>query len=164
MNKSKKKFIKTQQKPKKKAINRKTAVTATVVVVLVAAAVVLLLFRSVSQSANLSQFTDVSWVCTSAHNASGDEVELSEVYNTNYSSYQGSLNFSDDGTFSLWLSPGSPDDGTHVGNYKIESDSEIKVTFSGGYECSFDVNRKKGEIISIVVPYGDYYEVYFTKQ
>ena len=164
MSKSKKRSINTQQKPKKKSIKKRTAITLTVAAVFATAAVALLIFRSVTQSAKLSQFTDVSWVCTSAYNASGDEVELSEIYNTNYSSYKGSLNFRDDGTFSLWLSPGSPDDGTHVGNYRIESDAEIKVTFSGGYECSFDVNRKNGEITSIVVQYNDNYEVYFTRK
>ena len=40
-----------------------------------------------------AELTSSAWVPEGAKNASGDEVEMSEVYNTNYSAYQGSVSF-----------------------------------------------------------------------
>lgn len=130
------------------------------IVIAVALVVVVTLFNLGS---NVSELYDYMWIPNIAHNASGDEVEMSEVYNTNYSSYQGSLTFKDNGTFSLWLSPGSPDDGTHSGTYKLESDDKISVEFDEGTQTKFEIIRDNGEIKNIIVNYNSY-EVIFGKQ
>lgn len=130
------------------------------IVIIVALVVVISLFNLGS---NASELYDYMWIPNIAHNASGDEVEMSEVYNTNYSSYQGSLTFKDNGTFSLWLSPGSPDDGTHSGTYKLESEDKIAIQFDEGTQTTFDIIRDNGEIKNIIVNYNTY-EVKFSKQ
>ena len=99
----------------------------------------------------------------SAHNASGDEVEVGEIYNTNYTTYQGSLSFEDDGTFEFWLSPGAPDDGTHGGKYTIKDNSVIDVTFDNGESQNFKIEDKNGHIASITAEY-EGYKVQFVKQ
>ena len=146
--------------PKKKKSNKLPIFITSAVVFIIAVIIVIV---SVSSCSNLSELYDYTWVPYIAHNASGDEVEMSEVYNTNYSSYQGSLTFKDNGTFSLWLSPGTPDDGTHSGTYKLESDNKISVKFDEGTQTTFDIVRDNGEIKNIIVNYNAY-EVTFSKQ
>ena len=105
----------------------------------------------------------VSSVPEGAKNASGDEVEMSEVYNTNYSAYQGSMSFSDDGTFTLWLSPGSPDDGTHSGKYTVSASDKVNLSFDDGTNTSAALTQKNGKISAVVLKYNDY-EITFVKQ
>lgn len=109
------KFEANRAVKKKNKKKKTTAIVSSVIAacVFIIAAIVAVNVLSPSVTAEL---TSSAWVPEGAKNASGDEVEMSEVYNTNYSAYQGSMSFSDDGTFTLWLSPGSPDDGTHSGN------------------------------------------------
>ena len=109
---------------KKKNKKKKTTAIVTSFIaacVFIIAAIVAVNVLSPSVTAEL---TSSAWVPEGAKNASGDEVEMSEVYNTNYSAYQGSMSFSDDGTFTLWLSPGSPDDGTHSGKYTASASTK----------------------------------------
>lgn len=109
------KFEANRAVKKKNKKKKTTAIISSVIAacIFIIAAIVAVNVLSPSVTAEL---TSSAWVPEGAKNASGDEVEMSEVYNTNYSAYQGSMSFSDDGTFTLWLSPGSPDDGTHSGN------------------------------------------------
>ena len=107
------------------------------------------------------EIKDTVWVPSSADNASGDEVDIREVYNSYYSNYQGTLSFESNGTFELWLSPGNPTDGTHTGTYEIAGD-KINVLFDDDTQSQFDIVTK-GEKQCIVVTY-DGYKVYFTKQ
>ncbi len=107
------------------------------------------------------EIKDTAWVPSSADNASGDEVDIREVYNSYYSNYQGTLSFESNGTFELWLSPGNPTDGTHTGTYEIAGD-KINVLFDDDTQSQFDIVTK-GEKQCIVVTY-DGYKVYFTKQ
>lgn len=102
-----------------------------------------------------------TWIPMSAQNASGDEVLLNEVYNNNYTNYQGSLIFHSDGTFSFWMSPGDPSDGTHSGTYKLEGD-KINVLFDDDTQSQFDV-KKSGDSEFIVVTYNGY-DVTFERQ
>lgn len=103
------------------------------------------------------------WESVSAYNASGDEVDMQQVYNNYYSSYQGSMRFKDDNTFTFWMSPGNPEDGTHSGVYTYNhEDDTISVEFGSGDKAKFDIVRKKDNTIKrIEVPYGDYI-VYFV--
>lgn len=129
----------------------------------VIAFLLIIMIVAFNSGSNVSELYDYTWIPYTAHNASGDEVDMTEVYNTNYSSYQGSLTFKDDGTFSLWLSPGTPDDGTHSGTYKLESADKISVQFDEGTQTTFDIVRDNGEIKNIIVNY-DAYEVTFSRQ
>ena len=87
MSKSKKnkKRNKVNHTDNKNKFNRKKAITVTVVLLVIVVAVVALIF-TMHNKANDIVGTD--WVSSSAVNASGDEVEMAEVYNTNYTSYQ----------------------------------------------------------------------------
>ena len=107
------------------------------------------------------QLGESTWVPLSAKNASGDEVTLNEVYSTHYSNHQGSMIFHSDGTFSFWMSPGDPMDGTHSGTYKQEGD-KINVLFDDDTQSQFDV-KKSGDSEFIIVTY-DGYDVTFTRQ
>lgn len=160
MSKSKKNKKRNKVNPtdNKNKFNRKKAITVTVVLLVIVVAVVALIF-TMNNKANDIVGTD--WVSTSAVNASGDEVEMAEVYNTSYTSYQGSLSFKDDGTFSLWLTPGTSEDGTHSGKYTVNGDT-ITATFDDGETTtSFYIHRNGDKIESISLNYEDY-EVYFT--
>lgn len=142
---------------------RKKVVCYSVAAVIILIAVTLFTIWFCLKNSKISQLCNYSWVCSSAENASGDEVELSEIYRTNSTSYQGSLTFNDDGTFSLWLTPGSPDDGTHSGKYKFSSDSELDITFDEGTHTSFKLIYNNNIISNIIVKYQDY-DITFKKQ
>lgn len=163
MSKKNKKKNQKVNLPKKKKIKKLPIIIISAVVLVIIAIAVIFAVSSCSSTANASQLYNYSWIPTTAHNASGDEVEMSEVYSTNYTSYQGSLTFKDDGTFSLWLSPGTPDDGTHSGTYELTEDDKISAQFDEGTLTSFDIFRENGEIKNIIVYY-DVYEVTFSKQ
>ena len=106
-----------------------------------------------------NQLYDARWVPVSAKNASEDEVELAEVYNVKYTNYQGYLTFDKEGTFQLWMSPGSPEDGTHTGTFELDGDT-IKATFDEGTKTEFYIQREDGLIKTIKLGY-DEYTVYF---
>ena len=160
MSKSKKnkKRNKVNHTDNKNKFNRKKAITVTVVLLVIVVAVVALIF-TMHNKANDIVGTD--WVSSSAVNASGDEVEMAEVYNTSYTSYQGSLSFKDDGTFSLWLTPGTSEDGTHSGKYTVNGDTITAAFDDGETTTSFYIHRNGDKIESISLNYEDY-EVYFT--
>lgn len=160
---SKKKSSKKNNIVKKKQTKKSSVVIWSAVATAIVAVIAVAIVFSYTKNAKLSQLCDYTWIPVTAKNASGDEVEMIEVYQTNYTSYQGSLTFSDDDTFSLWLSPGTPDDGTHSGKYKLSDEDTIDVTFDEGTSTSFYIKQNDNEIESIVVYY-DEYEVYFNKQ
>ena len=101
------------------------------------------------------------WVPLRAVDASGDEADMNDIYNTHYSNYQGSLSFESNGTFEFWMGPGNPADGSHTGMYK-QKDGKIDAVFDNDTEMQFEI-RNEGDAPLIVVPYGEY-EVYFIKQ
>lgn len=123
-----------------------------------AALICLIVFTACNGSVNLS---DTLWIPASANNASGDEVDIREVYNSHYSNYQGSLSFSSNGTFELWLSAGDPTDGTHTGTYELAGD-KINVLFDDDTQSQFEV-KKSGDSEFIIVTYNEY-DVTFTRQ
>ena len=156
---------------KKKTTAIVTSVIAACVFIIVAIVAVNVLSPSVT-----AELTSSAWVPEGAKNASGDEVEMSEVYNTNYSAYQGSMSFSDDGTaiasvevssddgtFTLWLSPGSPDDGTHSGKYTVSASDKVNLSFDDGTNTSAALTQKNGKVSAVVLKYNDY-EITFVKQ
>lgn len=156
--KSKKKRNTNNSAMQKSDFNRRKAIIATVIVLVLAVSVIALIF---SMKVKTDDISDTDWVSSSAVNASGDEVEMAEVYNTNYSTYKGSLSFRNDGTFSLWLTPGTVEDGTHTGKYTVDGDTISAVFDDGATATSFYIHRKDDKIESISLNYEDY-EIYFT--
>ena len=144
-------------------IKKKKKTVRTIVVLVITAAVIactvtaVILINQYNKAAN--QLYDTKWIPVSAQNASEDEVELSEVYDSKYSNYQGSLTFTKDGTFQLWMSPGLPEDGTHSGAFELDGDT-IKATFDDGTKTEFYIQRENGLIKTIKLGYSDY-TVYF---
>lgn len=161
--KSKKKKPAVKNREPKKKSYKKTVITLTavgLVIVLGACAIVFAVIRYNSSVA--AQLADTQWIPSGATNASGDEVEMAEVYNSKYTSYQGSLAFTNDGKFTLWLSPGQADDGTHSGTYALADDDTITAYFDEGTQTEFSINRNGNEVDSISINYNDY-EVNFQK-
>ncbi|WP_405354074.1 hypothetical protein [Ruminococcus sp.] len=158
MSKSKKTKKKNNKAVQAKPKNNHKAIIATVVLLVLAVVIGALVFTMNMKSDSLA---NTEWLSSSALNASGDEVEMAEVYNTNYTTYQGSLSFKDDGTFSLWLTPGTSEDGTHSGKYTVSGDTVTASFDDGETETNFYIHRKGDKINSISLNYDDY-EVYFT--
>ena len=96
-------------------------IIGTAVALVCAAAVVLLVINAHTENAK-HVLRNTEWKSVSALNASGDEVDVREVYNVRYSQYQGKLTFDSENGFELWLRPGDPSDGTHSGKYEIDGD------------------------------------------
>ncbi len=163
MSKQKKTSKNNKNVNKKKKMKKAPIIIAIITAVIITAIIVVVSVNPFLFMSKTSQLTNCTWTASSAMNSSGDEVELSEVYNTKYSSYKGNLVFKDDGTFSLWLSPGDPDDGTHSGTYTVKDDSTVDVVFDEGTVTSFKLERNNDEIQYVVVGYNDY-EVYFKKE
>lgn len=160
----KKQNSKIQNKPQKKAVKKLPLIIGIILCIALVAVIIIVSVKSCSKNEAKSELYNNSWVPVAANNASGDEVEMSEIYDTNYTSYQGSLTFREDGTFSLWLTPGTPDDGTHTGKYSLLDDDTISADFDDGTETGFDIIRNDDESIGYIVVYYSDYDVYFTKQ
>lgn len=162
MSKKRKKKTSVKSNTNKSKKSKKAPIILACASVIVIAVIALAVILNFSGSNDIkSGLCDNQWIASSAKNASGDEVEMAEVYKTNYSAYQGSLTFREDGSFSLWLSPGSADDGTHTGKYKLRSDEEIEAYFDDGTNTIFKVCEDNGKAVGVIVNYNDY-EVYFT--
>ena len=162
MSKKGKKITPDQMAERQKIKSKKRKVRTIVVLVIVAAVIActvtaVILINQHNKAAN--QLYDTRWVPVSAKNASEDEVELAEVYNVKYTNYQGHLTFDKEGTFQLWMSPGSPEDGTHSGTFELDGDT-IKATFDEGTKTEFYIQREDGLIKTIKLGY-DEYTVYF---
>ena len=152
----------TNKKSKKKNTNgKKIAIILSIIAVAIVAVVVsVILFGNKGYD-----LTGKSWYSQRATTASADEIDLHEIYNNNYSTYQGAKTLKNGNTFELWLTAGNPDDGTHKGQYSVE-ENKINLTFDSGAKetCTIHTDNK-GNITEIEVPYsnsfGDEYVVYF---
>ena len=160
MAKNKKSSAKAKQTRKKQSKKLPIIISCVIVAIIIAASAILTVSCSSQQKRN-NELCTYQWIPSTAKNASGDEVEMSEIYNTNYTSYQGSLTFNEDGRFSLWLSPGTADDGTHTGSFIVNSDDEIEAFFDDGTNTKFKIERKNGTANGIIINYNDY-EIYFS--
>lgn len=147
-------------KPQKKSKKPLFVALSAIAVLVIAAVIAVCIFINSSAKDKLA---DTSWIPSSAKSASGDEVEMIDVYETNYTAYQGSLSFNDDGTFNFWLTPGDPNDGTHSGKYTLSDDkSKINAEFDNGVTTEFSIIRDNGDISYISVDYNGY-KVQFVK-
>ena len=108
-----------------------------------------------------NELCKTKWTPVSATDASGDEVEMAQIYNTYYSSYKGSLEYFDNDTFSFWMSPGVSSDGTHSGRYEVADGQTVNMYFDDGTNTKFSIKSEDNKIISIEVNY-DEYQIIFT--
>ena len=160
--KSKKSTAKSKQSQKNQS-KKLPIIIGIIIVAIIIAATAISIVSCTSQQNRDNELCSYQWIPSTAKNASGDEVEMSEIYNTNYTSYQGSLTFNDDGRFLLWLTPGTADDGTHTGSFTINSDDEIEAYFDDGTNTTFKIERKNGNANGIIINYNDY-EIYFSHE
>ncbi len=151
---NKKRNKKPNKQEKKKPFPLKKVIIGAVAAVAAVAAIVWFVVQAHVENAK-HVLRGTAWVSQSAKNASGDEVDIHEVYNVKYSQYQGRLTFDEKDRFELWLHPGDAADGTHSGSYTV-SDDKLTVTFDEGTVTDFPVKRSDDGISVIEVPYEDY--------
>lgn len=162
MSKTKAKKKAKQNVKKKKKSNKKLIISLISVAMIIVVVITAAIITNNINSKGIKELCNNSWTAGYAKNASGDEVPMQDVYNSDHTSFKGSLNFFENSTFSLWLSPGNPDDGTHKGTFKlINNNSDIDVTFDDGTQTGFAIERDGDNIKDIIVYYNDY-EVYFV--
>lgn len=147
----------------KKSFNKLKVIIPIAVVSVIA--VIIVITVVVSQNSDTAiiknELCKTKWTPVSATDASGDEVEMAQIYNTYYSSYQGSLEYFDNGTFSFWMSPGASNDGTHSGSYEVADGETVNMYFDDGTNTKFSIKSEDNKIISIEVNY-DEYQIIFT--
>lgn len=153
MAKKKTNNAKQKQAAKKPFPLKKVIIGAVMGAAVIAAVVWLVVQAHVENAKHVLRGT--TWVSQSAKNASGDEVDIHEVYNVRYSQYQGRLTFDDENHFELWLHPGDASDGTHSGTYEM-ADDKLTVTFDEGTVTDFTLKRSDNEISIIELKYEDY--------
>ena len=156
---NKKKPASKSQFKKAKKFPVKPVIAAVIAAALIAALVLLIVLRTNEDNAKHVLRSTV-WVSQTAKTASGDEVDIREVYNVKYSNYQGRLTFDDSGRFELWLSPGDAAGGDHSGTYTLKDDV-ISAVFDNGAAVDFGVRRKDGKVTQIDVAYEEYTVSFF---
>ncbi|MBQ1453164.1 MAG: hypothetical protein IIZ23_04265 [Ruminococcus sp.] len=162
MSAKKKKPAKKNKQPAKKPFPVKPFIGACIAAVLIAGLVVFLVFKT-NEDNKKHLLRSTYWSSISAKNASGDEVDIREVYNVKASTFQGRLEFDKENGFELWLNQGDKDDGTHTGTYDL-SDDKLTATFDSGDVVDFPVIKNGGDIVRIDAPYGDYVVSFFPKE
>ncbi len=163
MSKKKKSKKRKNPYPKKKRKNYKPLIIACAVVVLCAVLIIISYVIYLNTSLEAADFVGRDFRSVSALDASGDEVDMEDIYNVRYDSYQGSLTLKGDGTFELWLTSGSADDGTHRGSYTYDREKQIiNAVFDSGEKAKFKLVRNGDNTLKrIEVPYNGY-TVYFV--
>lgn len=155
MAKKKKASVSDRQKQKNQSKKQlKKIIIGAAAAVLAIAAVALFVIQAHRDSAEHA-LRGTQWVSQSAKTASGDEVDIRQVYNVKYSQYQGKLTFDDQNHFELWLHPGDASDGTHTGTYELKED-KLTAAFDEGTVADFSLVRSDGNVVQIDVPYDDY--------
>ena len=162
MAKKKKKHGPASQDKKKNKFTFRKLLAVAITAAIVSIAVVFIVITARRENAKFV-LRNTYWVSQSAKDASGDEVDIHEVYNVRYSQYQGSLTFDGDNRFQLWLSPGDATDGTHSGTYEVTSDSQADVQYDDGTAAVFHLIRSDGKVTAIELNYRDYI-VSFTEK
>ena len=105
MSGKKKKPAKKNKQPVKKPFPRKAVYRRVIAAVLIAGLVVFLVFRT-NEDNEKHLLRSTYWALSARKTASGDEVDIREVYNVKASTYQGNLTFDGENGFELWLRPG----------------------------------------------------------
>lgn len=158
--KKKKKNNNHQQTQKKNKSVRSSIFAAAVVCGIIAAIVVGVIVYNNVTNITYEEFVGKTMHSKAAYDSSGKEVDLKEVYNNRYDNYQGSLEFNEDETFSMWMTVGSEDDAT--GTYTYSGGDVIKGKFKNGSEIEFKIIRDKDDNFTrIEAPY-EGYTIYFS--
>ncbi len=146
--------------PKKKSHKKQIFAVIISLAIIAVCVISAILIKSCYDSSDFAQLSNSSWIPVSAKNSSDDEVELAEIYNNNYTSYQGSLSFLNDSAFSLWLTPGEPDDGTHSGIYTFADEDTVNLKFDEGTETQLKIFKSENTVTTLALDYGEY-TIYF---
>lgn len=144
--------------PAKKHFNKlKMIVFISLAILIIGIAVFVVILNTNSDTSKIKKdLCKTYWTPISARNASDDEVEIEQIYNTEYSSYKGSLEYHEDNTFSFWMSPGSPDDGTHSGKYEVADNSTVNMYFDDGTNTKFGIEYADGKVLFVEANYDNY--------
>lgn len=160
--KSKKKKNNTAVKSKKHTSKLKIIIFAAVLCVVIGIIVSAVLINLNSDITKIkNELCNTNWIPTSATDASGDEADMAQIYNNNYTSYRGSLDYLDNNSFSFWMTPGAADDGTHSGTYEVADENTVNMYFDDGTNTQFSIKYNDGKVLSVEVNY-DGYKVTFT--
>ena len=164
MSKAKKKKAKKHQPVKKKKSSKKTIIISVCVALAAVLIIAGALIADRLTNVKYADFVGRTFKSQAAYNAKGKEVDLREVYVNaeRYDNYKGSLSFTEDSAFSMWMGPG-PDDGDHEGTFTYNiGENVINGEFKNGTKVKFKIVRSKNDSIKrIEAPYGDY-TIYFS--
>ncbi len=158
-----------KKKPKKKhqiEKKKKSNASSVILAVCVSAAFVLIIVGVIvfDRVTNIkyADFVGHTMQSKAAYDKSGKKVDLYNIYNVQYDSYHGTLQFNEDKTFSLWMTPG-PDDGTNEGTFTYNTwDNVINGKYNSGKKIDFKIVRNEdGSLNRIEAPYEEY-TIYFS--
>lgn len=158
----KKKSKKKHQIVKKKKSPKKTIITVAVVAAVVILAIAGGIILDRMTNPKYLDFVGHTMQSKAAFDESGKKVDLYDIYNVRYDNYHGTLQFNEDKTFSLWMTPG-PDDGTNEGTFTYNNgENVINGKYNSGKKIEFKIVRNKdGSLKRVEAPY-EKYTIYFS--
>ena len=152
----------TDVKSKKHTSKLKIIIFVAVLCVVIGIIISAVFINTNSDTAKIKNaLCNTNWIPTLATDSSGDEVDMAQIYNNNYTSYKGSLDYYDNDSFSFWMTPGASDDGTHSGRYNVEDENTVNMYFDDGTNTQFSIKYNDGQVLSVEVNY-DGYKITFT--
>lgn len=155
--KSKKKKNNTAVKSKKHTSKLKIIIFVAVLCVVIGIIVSAVVININSDTAKIKNaLCNTNWIPALATDSSGDEVDMARIYNSNYTSYKGSLDYFDNDSFSFWMTPGASDDGTHSGRYEVADENTVNMYFDDGTNTQFSIKYNDGQVLSVEVNYDGY--------
>lgn len=155
--KSKKKKNNTAVKSKKHTSKLKIIIFVPVLCVVIGIIVSAVVININSDTAKIKNaLCNTNWIPALATDSSGDEVDMAQIYNSNYTSYKGSLDYFDNDSFSFWMTPGASDDGTHSGRYEVADENTVNMYFDDGTNTQFSIKYNDGQVLSVEVNYDGY--------
>lgn len=155
--KSKKKKNNTAVKSKKHTSKLKIIIFVAVLCVVIGIIVSAVVININSDTAKIKNaLCNTNWIPALATDSSGDEVDMTQIYNSNYTSYKGSLDYFDNDSFSFWMTPGASDDGTHSGRYEVADENTVNMYFDDGTNTQFSIKYNDGQVLSVEVNYDGY--------
>ena len=104
-----------------------------------------------------------SWSAQRITDANGNEISGEELYGSSYRIYGGTIQFNDNGTFSLRMGVSS-DDTSSQGTFTYEGENEIQLHFydDSTSKCYIENNAGDNTITMPFVIFGDTFTVSFT--
>ena len=104
-----------------------------------------------------------NWSAQRITDANGNEISGEELYGSSYRIYGGTIQFNDNGTFSLRMGVSS-DDTSSQGTFTYEGENEIQLHFydDSTSKCYIENNAGVNTITMPFVIFGDTFTVSFT--